>query len=58
MTICSSLYASAHGTPINSALVLTTHNVLPPYDNPVFSHDDAVLTFEWMERRYGAGMMS
>lgn len=29
-TCCSSLNANAHGTPNSSALVLTTHSVLPP----------------------------
>lgn len=33
-TCCSSLKASAHGTPNSSALVLTTHNVLPVRLNP------------------------
>jgi len=56
--ICSSLYASAHGTPNNNALVLTTHSVLPPMNSPDLSHDDVVFTFELMLRRVLAGIMS
>ena len=56
--ICSSLYASAHGTPSNSALVLTTHSVFPPIISPDLTHEDAVLYFEAKERRVEAGIMS
>jgi hypothetical protein len=56
--ICSSLYANAHGTPSSSALVLTTHNVLPPMNKPDFSHELVVDTFDWMERRVEAGIIS
>jgi hypothetical protein len=56
--ICSSLYASAHGTPNSSALVLTTHSVLPPMNNPDLSHEVVVLTFEETLRRVEAGIMS
>lgn len=42
ITDASSIHANAHGTPNNSALVLTTHNDLPPSINPLFAHDVAV----------------
>jgi hypothetical protein len=56
--ICSSLYANAHGTPNSNALVLTTHSVLPPITIPDFSHELVVDTFDWIERRVLAGIMS
>jgi hypothetical protein len=56
--ICSSLYASAHGTPSSSALVLTTQSVLPPMSSPDLTHEVAVLYFEARERRVEAGIMS
>lgn len=56
--ICSSLYASAHGTPSSSALVLTTHSVLPPNSRLLLIHDPVVDTLDEMERRADAGIMS
>jgi len=56
--ICSSLYASAQGTPSSSALVLTTHSVLPPNNSPLFVQLVTVSYFETSERRVDAGMMS
>jgi hypothetical protein len=56
--ICSSLYANAHGTPNNSALVLTTQSVLPPNTNPDVSHEVVVDTLEEILRRVEAGIMS
>jgi hypothetical protein len=56
--ICSSLYANAHGTPNSNALVLTTHSVFPPMNKPDLSHELVVETFDWMERRVEAGIMS
>jgi hypothetical protein len=56
--ICSSLYASAHGTPNNSALVLTTHSVLPPSTSPDLNQLVVVFTLEDRLRRAEAGMMS
>ena len=56
--ICSSLYASAHGTPSSSALVLTTHSVLPPMLRPFLNHDEIVFAFDETERRVLAGIMS
>lgn len=56
--ICSSLYAKAHGTPNSSALVLTTHSVLPPMLRPLLNHDEIVLAFDETERRVLAGIIS
>lgn len=36
-TCCSSANASANGIPSSSALVLTTHSVLPPYSSPLLT---------------------
>jgi len=55
---CSSLYASAHGTPKSSALVLTTQSVLPPRSKPLFSHELVVETVLVIFRRAEAGTMS
>lgn len=56
--ICSSEYASAHGTPSSNADVLTTHSVLPPNKSPLFVHELTVSYLDWMERRVLAGIMS
>ena len=56
--ICSSLYASAHGTPSNSALVLTTHSVLPPNSSPDFVQLAMASYLDDSERRVDAGTMS
>jgi len=55
---CSSEYASAHGTPSSSALVLTTHSALPPNARPLFSRADAEFSVETRKRRWLGGMMS
>jgi hypothetical protein len=56
--ICSSLYASAHGTPSSNALVDTTHSVLPPNKSPLLVQLDSVSYFALMLRRVDAGTMS
>ena len=57
-TCCSSLNASAHGTPRNSALVLTTHSVLPPKVNAFVAHEYPVDDTLEMLLRYVGGTMS
>ena len=55
---CSSAKASAHGTPSNSALVLTTHSVLPLNKSPDLIQPVVVSTLLAMKDRVVGGIMS
>jgi len=55
---CSSLNASAHGTPSNSALVLMTHSAFPLNDRPDETQAVAVLDALTSDLRYSGGTMS
>lgn len=55
---CSSAKANAHGTPSNSALVLTTHSVLPLNRRPDLIQLAVVSTLLEMKERVVGGTMS
>ena len=55
---CSSAKANAHGTPKSSALVLTTHSVLPPNKSPDLIQPAVVSTLLEIYDRVVGGIMS